>query len=198
MIEVTDEMLAAGRAGWVGVGKATGDECMAAAYRAMRALELVPPELRNRQAPPPLKAGDPGMRAEDQARGMNPPIWGAGGIQHGTIIDAPGTSGDYSQGGAGGWKEPVGFQWNWENLTRQQKTAASSRERPSPFISPLEGAAGRMFNDPTMGEMDRQLNCAHRRLDALQSLVLVLASRSEGYPPGDATLQRLIAELENA
>lgn len=84
---------------------------------------------------------------------------------------------------------PPGSQWNWENLTRQQKTAVLSREKPSPFISPLEGAAGRMFNDPAMAEMDR-------RIDALTALVLELARRSPGYPPGDATLQRLIAELE--
>lgn len=70
MIEVTDEELSlAGVREWErckGVGLA---ESLLRCHRAMRALEPAPPELRNRQAPPPLKAGDSGMRPEDQARG---------------------------------------------------------------------------------------------------------------------------------
>lgn len=78
MIEVTDEMAQAGMSEWESLGMgSTLRESLVLAYRAMRALEPVPPEPRNRQAPPPAKAGDPGMRPEDQARGFNPTEWGA-------------------------------------------------------------------------------------------------------------------------
>lgn len=47
-----------------------------------------------------------------------------------------------------------------------------------------------------MPPLDRAEKRLSRRIDALTALVLELGRRSFGYPPGDATLQRLIAELE--
>jgi len=87
--------------------------------------------------------------------------------------------------------------------------------------NPLEGAAGLMFNDPAMAEMDRRLTALEtklvpdlqamvdanggtftqrklqRRLDALTALVLLMVG---GYQPRNGReheeLKRLLAELE--
>lgn len=129
MIEVTDEMR---RVGGETLRKCREmevfhEQAADAAYRAMRALEPVPPELRNRQAPASLKTGDPGMRPEDQARGM-PYQWALSPDEY--LIE---------------------------------KNEKMTRRNAGP-LNPREGANGRMFNDPTMAEMDRRIAALERAI----------------------------------
>lgn len=189
MIEVTDEMVAEGVAAWLDVGGGSTRERMTAAYRAMRPLEPVAPELRNRQAPPPARAGDVGMRPEDRARGFNSPTWGA----NAQAVYNP------TQGGGG------------DGVFRPEEGNRSAREFEARQVRQLHQVVAQMFcrvdaletkpvpdpqamvdaNGGTFTQRKIQ-----RRIDALTALVLELVTRSQGYPPGDATLQRLIAELE--
>lgn len=174
MIEATDEMLEMAEQMLALRGFRVDRQTFGDVYRTLRTMELMRP-----QAEAPEQANtQQGQQATNAAR-------------------------DYSQGGAGGWKEPAS-----ESLKFGRQTAYRPEFTGEAQFAP--DPRGRLFSDTVAArkavdpefcealEADDEIARLFRRLDALQALVLVLAGRSEGYPPGDATLQRLIAELENA
>lgn len=197
MIEVTDEMAELAERMFALRGIRVDRQSAADVYRAMRALEPVSPELRNRQAPPLAKSGDPGMRAEDQARGFNSTEWGA----NAQAVYNP------TQGGGGA------------GVFRPEEAERSAREFEARQVRQLHQVVAQMFCridaletklvpdlqtlvDANGGTWTQRKQMS-RRIDALTALVLELARRelrgypdTQGYPPGDATLRRLIAELE--
>lgn len=206
MIEITDEMIADGVAAWLDVGGGSTREHLTAAYRAMRAHEPKPvdrvarrpfgfneeeeitPKLRNRQAPPPAKSGDPGMRAEDQARGFNSTEWGA----NAQAVYNPTQGG----GGDGGFRpgeyvvmpplDRLAVAEIDRRLTALERGKVDEQAKTEPYAdwnatSPIDRA-------------EKRLN---RRIDALTALVLLMVG---GYQPHNGheheELKRLLAELE--
>lgn len=163
MTEVTDEMLETGLRIWA-VGRGPDLKAdMAAAYRAMRALEPKPvePTAPRDQRMPINRVGLDGQM------GTKP-----GAVHLQRMCDVDVNAGPDAQAAFGGYGSGIGQSVNPAQQAEIRRRALNGHMEPES----VEG----------------------HRLDALQALVLVLAARSPGYPPGDATLTRLIAELENA